>query len=55
MSELRGQVEVASTPSDLWEMLHTVTFLAKVVAEASTKLTDSALKVRSWSLLRALR
>ncbi|XP_052042169.1 adhesion G-protein coupled receptor F3 [Apodemus sylvaticus] len=44
LSELRGQVEVASTPSDLQEMLHTVTFLAKVVAEASTKLTDSALK-----------
>ena len=55
MSELQGQVEVASTPSDLWEMLHTVTLLAKVVAETSTELTDSALKVRSWSLLQSTK
>nr|XP_034369879.1 adhesion G-protein coupled receptor F3 [Arvicanthis niloticus] len=44
LKELQGQVGVASTPSDLWEMLHTVTLLAKVVAERSTELTDSALK-----------
>ncbi|XP_055482326.1 adhesion G-protein coupled receptor F3 [Psammomys obesus] len=44
LSKLQGQVGVASTPSDLQEMLHTVTLLAKVVAETSTELTDSALK-----------
>lgn len=53
LNELQGQVGVASTPSDLWEMLHTVTLLAKVVAESSTELTDSALKVRSWSIVGA--
>lgn len=49
MNQLQGQVGVASTPSDLREMLHTVTLLAKVVAETSTELTDSALKVRFQS------
>lgn len=49
LNELQGQVGVASTPSDLQEMLHTVTLLAKVVAETSTELTASALKVRSQS------
>ncbi|XP_051011869.1 adhesion G-protein coupled receptor F3 [Acomys russatus] len=44
LSQLQGQVGAASTPSDLQEMLHTVTLLAKVVAETSTELTDSALK-----------
>nr|AAW23327.1 G-protein coupled receptor 113-like protein [Mus musculus] len=44
LSELQEQVGVASTPSDLWEMLHTVTLLTKVVAETSTELTGSALK-----------
>lgn len=49
LKELQGQVGVASTPSDLWKMLHTVTLLANVVAKRSTEFTDSALKVRSWS------
>uniref|UniRef100_A0A8C8TYY8 Adhesion G protein-coupled receptor F3 n=1 Tax=Peromyscus maniculatus bairdii TaxID=230844 RepID=A0A8C8TYY8_PERMB len=44
LRELQGQVGVASTSSDLREMLHTVTFLASVVAETRTELTDSALK-----------
>ncbi|ERE67374.1 putative G-protein coupled receptor [Cricetulus griseus] len=44
LSQLRGQVGVVSTPSDLQEMLHTVTLLANVVAETRTELTDSALK-----------
>lgn len=45
LKELQGQVGVASTPSDLRGMLHTVTLLAKVVAETSTELTNGALKV----------
>lgn len=49
LRELQRQVGVVSTPSDLREMLHTVTLLAKVVAETSTELTDRALKVRSRS------
>lgn len=49
LSQLRGQVGVVSTPSDLQEMLHTVTLLANVVAETRTELTDSALKVRFQS------
>lgn len=49
LRELQRQVGVVSTPSDLREMLHTVTLLAKVVAETSTELTDRALKVRSQS------
>uniref|UniRef100_A0ABK0LC53 Adhesion G protein-coupled receptor F3 n=1 Tax=Rattus norvegicus TaxID=10116 RepID=A0ABK0LC53_RAT len=44
LRELQRQVGVVSTPSDLREMLHTVTLLAKVVAETSTELTDRALK-----------
>lgn len=55
LSELQEQVGVASTPSDLWEMLHTVTLLAKVVAETSTELTGSALKVRSWGIVGTYR
>ncbi|KAL6090747.1 hypothetical protein STEG23_035877 [Scotinomys teguina] len=44
LKQLQGQVGVASTPSDLREMLRTVTFLASVVAETRTELTGSALE-----------
>uniref|UniRef100_A0A8C6RGS6 Adhesion G protein-coupled receptor F3 n=1 Tax=Nannospalax galili TaxID=1026970 RepID=A0A8C6RGS6_NANGA len=44
LSQLRGQVKVASTPSDLWELLHIVTILAEVVVEKRMELTGRALK-----------
>ncbi|CAO2604064.1 Adhesion G-protein coupled receptor F3, partial [Lemmus lemmus] len=44
LSQLREQVDMASTPTDLQKLLHTVTLLANVVAETRTELTESALK-----------
>ncbi|KAL1783481.1 adhesion G-protein coupled receptor F3 [Sigmodon hispidus] len=44
LSKLQRQAEVVSTPSDLREMLRTVTLLADVVTETKTELTDHALK-----------
>lgn len=51
LSQLREQVDVASTPSDLQKLLHVVTLLANVVTETRAELTESALKVSSWSLI----
>lgn len=51
LSQLREQVGVASTPTDLQELLHVVTLLANVVTETRAELTESALKVSSRSLI----
>lgn len=51
LSQLREQVDVASTPSDLQKLLHVVTLLANVVTETRAELTESALKVSSPRLI----
>jgi G protein-coupled receptor 113 len=49
LKQLPRQVEAASSPSDLRELLSAVMFLAEVVVEARMQLDHNAMKVKTLS------